>query len=98
MKLTGKTITQLPNLITPTLETALLSQESNSTYNLRLDNLANTLSNAEPFMNVSANFYSNSQTISKIIDIPQDSNALIIGPITLLGTINVPLNSNLTIL
>jgi hypothetical protein len=98
MILTGKTITQLPNLITPTLETALLSQESNSTYNLTIDNLANTLSNAEPFMNVSANFYSNPQTISKTIDIPQDSNALIIGPITLLGTINVPLNSNLTIL
>jgi len=98
MILTGKTITQLPNLITPTLNTALLVQESNTTYNLTINNLANTLASAEPFMNVSANFFSNPQIISKTINIPQDSNALIIGPITLLGTINVPLNSNLTIL
>ena len=98
MTVTGKTITQLPNLITPTLNTALLVQESNTTYNLTINNLANTLASAEPFMNVSANFFSNPQIISKTINIPQDSNALIIGPITLLGTINVPLNSNLTIL
>jgi hypothetical protein len=96
--ITGKTITQLPNLITPTLNTSLPAQEGNLTYNVTVDNLANTLSTAEPFMNISANFYSNPQTISETIDIPQNSNAIIIGPIGLLGTINIPDNSNLTIL
>jgi hypothetical protein len=100
MIVTGKTITQLPNLITPTLNTALPAQEGNSTYNVTVDNLATTLSTAEPFMNISANFFSNPQIVSETIDIPQNSNAIIIGPIGLglLGTINVPLNSNLTIL
>jgi len=99
--ITGKTITQLPNLITPTLNTALPAQEGNSTYNVTVDNLATTLSTAEPFMNVSANFYSNPQLYTEDINIPQNSNALIIGPtITLaLGvTISVPQNSVLTVL
>jgi hypothetical protein len=52
-------------------------------------------------MNVSANFYSNPQLYTEDINIPQNSNALIIGPtITLaLGvTISVPQNSVLTVL
>ena len=100
MIVTGKTITQLPNLITPTLNTALPAQEGNSTYNVTVDNLATTLSTAEPFINISANFFSNPKSFSETIDIPQNSNAIIIGPIGLglLGTINVPDNSNLTIL
>jgi len=99
--ITGKTITQLPNLITPTLNTALPAQEGNSTYNVTVDNLANTLATAEPFMNVSANFYSNPQTISENIQIPQNSNAIMIGPIITLPsgfTISIPENSVLTIL
>lgn len=99
--ITGKTITQLPNLITPTLNTALPAQEGNSTYNVTVDNLANTLATAEPFINVSANFYSNPQVYTESIEIPQNSNALIIGPtITLASgvTITVPQNSVLTIL
>lgn len=99
--ITGKTITQLPNLITPTLNTALPAQEGSSTYNVTVDNLANTLATAEPFMNVSANFYSNPQVYTESIQIPQNSNALIIGPtITLASgvTISVPQNSVLTIL
>lgn len=99
--ITGKTITQLPNLITPTLNTALPAQEGNSTYNVTVDNLANTLATAEPFMNVSANFYSNPQVYTESIEIPQNTNALIIGPtITLASgvTITVPQNSVLTIL
>jgi hypothetical protein len=99
--ITGKTITQLPNLITPTLNTALPAQEGNSTYNVTVDNLATTLSTAEPFMNISANFFSNPQLYTEDINIPQNSNALIIGPtITLaLGvTITVPQNSVLTVL
>jgi hypothetical protein len=101
MIVTGKTITQLPNLITPTLNTALPAQEGNSTYNVTVDNLANTLATAEPFMNVSANFYSNPQVYTEDINIPQNSNALIIGPtITLASgaTISIPDNSVLTIL
>jgi hypothetical protein len=99
--LTGKTITQLPNLITPTLNTALPAQEGNTTYNVTVDNLANTLAGAEPFMNISANYYSNPQFITEDIQIPQNSNALIVGPTISLAsgvTINVPLNSVLTIL
>lgn len=99
--ITGKTITQLPNLITPTLNTALPAQEGNSTYNVTVDNLANTLATAEPFINVSANFYSNPQVYTESIEIPQNSNALIIGPtITLASgvTISIPENSVLTIL
>jgi hypothetical protein len=96
--ITGKTITQLPNLITPTLNTALPAQEGNSTYNVTVDNLANALATAEPFMNISANFFSNLKTISETIDIPQNSNALIIGPVSILATINIPTNSDLTIL
>lgn len=99
--ITGKTITQLPNLITPTLNTALPAQEGNSTYNVTVDNLANTLATAEPFMNVSANFYSNPKVYTESIEIPQNSNALIIGPTISLGqgvTISVPENSVLTIL
>jgi hypothetical protein len=99
--ITGKTITQLPNLITPTLNTALPAQEGNSTYNVTVDNLATTLSTAEPFMNISANFFSNPQLYTEDINIPQNSNALIIGPtITLaLGvTISVPYPSVLTVL
>jgi hypothetical protein len=101
MIVTGKTITQLPNLITATLNTALPAQEGNSTYNVTVDNLANALANAEPFMNISANFYSNPQVYTEDINIPQNSNALIIGPtITLASgvTISVPQNSVLTIL
>jgi hypothetical protein len=98
MIVTGKTITQLPNLITPTLNTALPAQEGNSTYNVTLDNLATTLSTAEPFMNISANFFSNPKILSETIDIPQNSNAIIIGPVSILETINVPINSDLTIL
>lgn len=99
--ITGKTITQLPNLITPTLNTALPAQEGNTTYNVTVDNLANTLATAEPFMNVSANFYSNPQVYTESIEIPQNTNALIVGPtITLANgaTISVPENSVLTIL
>jgi hypothetical protein len=73
MIVTGKTITQLPNLITPTLNTALPAQEGNSTYNVTVDNLATTLSTAEPFMNISANFFSNPKILSETIDIPQNS-------------------------
>lgn len=98
MIVTGKTITQLPNLITPTLNTALPAQEGNSTYNVTVDNLATTLSTAEPFMNISANFFSNPKILSETIDIPQNSNAIIIGPVSILETINVPINSDLTIL
>ena len=96
--ITGKTITQLPNLITPTLNTALPAQESNTTYNVTVDNLANALATAEPFMNISANFFSNPKIVSETINIPQNSNALMVGPITIESTINVPINSNLTIL
>jgi hypothetical protein len=101
MILTGKTITQLPNLITPTLNTALPAQEGNSTYNVTVDNLANTLATAEPFMNISANFFSNPKVITKNIQIPQNSNALMIGPTITIGsggTINIPTTSNLIIL
>lgn len=98
--ITGKTITQLPNLITPTLNTALPAQEGNSTYNVTVDNLANTLATAEPFMNISANFFSNPKVITENIQIPQNSNAIMIGPITLPSgfTISIPENSVLTIL
>jgi hypothetical protein len=101
MIVTGKTITQLPNLITPTLNTALPAQEGNSTYNVTVDNLANTLATAEPFMNISANFYSNPQVYTEDINIPQNSNAIIIGPtITVASgvTISVPQNSVLRII
>jgi hypothetical protein len=99
--ITGKTITQLPNLITPTLNTALPAQEGNSTYNVTVDNLANTLATAEPFMNISANFYSNPQVYTENLEIPQNSNAIIIGPtITVASgvTISVPQNSVLRII
>lgn len=98
--ITGKTITQLPNLITPTLNTALPAQEGNSTYNITVDNLANTLATAEPFTNISANFFSNPKVITENIEIPQNSNALMIGPITIQTgfTITVPINSDLLII
>jgi hypothetical protein len=79
--LTGKTITELPNLASPTLNASIPIQESGTTYNVSVNDLADTISNADPFLNVSANYYSNPNVYSESIYISAGTNALIIGPV-----------------
>lgn len=92
--LTGKTITELPNLASPTLNASIPIQESGTTYNTTVDDLASTLSKAEPFLNISANYYSNPQVYTEDVVIPDNTNALIIGPVVTFSGATLTIEGN----
>ena len=96
MSLIGKTITQLPSLTSVTSGASIAVQLLTTTYNATISDLAKS----DSFTNNLSNFYSNPQVITKPINIPNDTNALIIGPTITLsgdGSYNIGLNSVLTI-
>lgn len=74
--LIGKKISQLPSLSAATSATTIPVESSTLTYNITVD----TLSKSDSFTNNFANFYSNPSLISKDLIIPNDVNAMIIGP------------------
>lgn len=92
--LIGKTISQLPNLSAVTSAVTIPVEISSTTYHMTVD----SLSKAHPFLNISANFFSNPKVITENINIPENSNALMVGPITVEGIINIPATSNLYII
>ena len=97
MSLIGKTITQLHSLTSVTSGASIAVQLLTTTYNATISDLAKS----DSFTNNLSNFYSNPSLISKNLIIPNDVNAMIIGPTATTSpsiTISIGTGSTLTIL
>lgn len=95
--LTGKTISQLPNLSAVTSAVTIPLEISSTTYHMTVD----SLSKSDSFINNTSNFYSTPAVITKNIYIPPNVNALIIGPTATTNpnvTIEIAPGSTLTII
>ena len=95
--LTGKTITQLPNLTAVTSAVTIPVEVSSTTFSITVD----SLSKSDSFTNNLSNFYSNPSIITKNIYIPPGVNALLVGPTATTDsnvTIFIDSDSTLTIL
>lgn len=57
-----------------------------------------TAANLNPTSKVIADIFMHPQTITSNINIPQEHNAFLVGPVSITGTIEVGTNSNLTII